>query len=353
MAALTIFEILARQRAELAKRNQKLAAQLVKDYQHAFRVIERESDKLLNKIRDAREAGQSVSPGWLLQQSRLKTLETQIRREIDKYGAIAFERIVEEQKRLLERGASGAISLAEAAMGKPPAGISASFARLPTEVIETLSGLFDEDSPLRRLMDGLGPEAATNARRIFITGLAQGSSVQKIASGLRQSLGITKTRALTVARTETLRAYREATHQTYKLNSDTVRGWIWHSALGPRTCAACYGMHGSKHSINERLDDHCNGRCTPVPITASWADMGFVGIPDTRPQIESGESVFARLTAVQQTQILGSPKAYQAYRDGTLTLRDFVGRRTSKDWGSMRYQLSLSKALERKRRRAA
>lgn len=156
---------------------------------------------------------------------------------------------------------------------------------------------------------------------------------------IRRQFGTGLVRALLVSRTETLRAYREAAHRNYEANADVVEGWIWHATLTTRTCAACWAMHGSFHRLDERLDDHPNGRCAPVPAVKPWKALGY-DIPDNRPVIESGEAAFARLTAQEQERVLGKA-AYAAFADGAVSLADFAGRRHSDDWGTTLARRSL------------
>lgn len=138
-----------------------------------------------------------------------------------------------------------------------------------------------------------------------------------------------------------------ATRQSYQANSDIVKGWIWHSALDERTCAACWAMHGTEHRLDERLDDHPNGRCAMVPQTATWAEIGekygvdLSGVPETGPRIEPGVSIFDKLTPRQKILIVGQAK-YEAMRQGKITLTDLVGRRRSNVWGTHRYEKSLA-----------
>jgi hypothetical protein len=104
-------------------------------------------------------------------------------------------------------------------------------------------------------------------------------------------------------------------------------------------------MHGTEHSLDERLDDHPNGRCTAIPKTKTWAELGFEGVPETQVQVERGIDLFEKLPDVDKERILGSRAAFEAYRAGAVTLSDFVGRRRSREWGTMRYARSLKETL--------
>lgn len=77
-------------------------------------------------------------------------------------------------------------------------------------------------------------------RRELIRGVALGSNPRAVARALLDRLqgafagGLS--RALNIARTEILDAYRGAAMLSQAANSDVVGGWMWISALTPRTC---------------------------------------------------------------------------------------------------------------------
>jgi SPP1 gp7 family putative phage head morphogenesis protein len=170
-----------------------------------------------------------------------------------------------------------------------------------------------------------------------------GLGSRETARLLRRQYGLGLVRALRISRTETMRAYREAARRNYQANSDVVRGWYWHATLDTRTCPSCWAMHGTFHQLDETLDDHPNGRCAMRPATVSWAKLGYPNIPDA-PAPPMGVDVFADLPPASQAAILGKA-AFAAWRDGALELKDFVGRKRSRTWGTMRYTRSLSAIL--------
>jgi len=131
--------------------------------------------------------------------------------------------------------------------------------------------------------------------------------------------------------------------RSYRVNDDVVKGWIWNAACDERTCAACWAMHGTTHSLEEELQDHPNGRCARSPWVKTWAEMGFAGM-DEKPPMASGEERFARLTPEQQDRILGKAGG-AAYRGGAAKLSDFATTKTSTVWGTHVQRKSLKGAL--------
>lgn len=137
-------------------------------------------------------------------------------------------------------------------------------------------------------------------------------------------------RAVVIARTEQLDAYRQASHATWQANRHVMAGWMWCATLTGRTCPSCLAMHGSIHPLDEPGPlDHHQGRCTGVPVTRTWADLGFVGVDEPPGQVRPGDGV--RWLQAQppdvQERILG-PKRYAAWLDGRYPPQDWSERRT-------------------------
>lgn len=168
----------------------------------------------------------------------------------------------------------------------------------------------------------------------MIESLVVGRNPRETARRVRKEFSIGLSRALRISRTETLRAYREATREVYRANSDIVRGWIWVAAKSARTCPACLAMDGTFHRLDEGLDDHPNNRCAMVPAVKGM-DM---------PKRETGAEWFDKQDEAIQRKILGNA-GFEAYKAGAVKLSDFVGHRRSRDWGTTRYARSLTQIL--------
>ena len=272
-------------------------------------------------------------------------MQRQVEAEIREFARFAEARIIAEQAEAVRAAQEHAEQLTLAGLGEPPPGVTVTFARLPSDAVTDLVGFLQDGSPpARALLDERGPEASKAVRDALVAGVATGQHPRVIARQIRQALGGNLVRALTISRTEILRSYRESSRRSYQANSDVVKGWVWHSALGTRTCPACWAMHGTFHRLDERLDDHPRGRCAMVPVTKTWEELGFKGIPEARRQIETGVDLFEKLPDADKEKILGKA-AFQAYKAGTVKLEDFVGRKRSREWGTMRYTRSLRDIL--------
>ncbi len=85
-----------------------------------------------------------------------------------------------------------------------------------------------------------------------------------------------------MCRTETMRAYRISTKETYEANG--VERVIWAASESSATCAACWAMDGRAFDLNKLPNDHPNGRCTIL----TPRKLFFVGTPKAIPPGVSG-----------------------------------------------------------------
>ncbi|HEX5083570.1 MAG TPA: minor capsid protein, partial [Blastocatellia bacterium] len=95
--------------------------------------------------------------------------------------------------------------------------------------------------------------------------MALGRNPRAIARQIREGLGGNMVRALTIARTETLRVYRQASLQNYQANSDIVAGYYWRSSRSRRSCGACIALDGTFHPLDRPMRAHVRCRCTMIP----------------------------------------------------------------------------------------
>lgn len=339
-------ELAAQFRQSLLSQERASALRMLEAFTTIYGQLRSDLDVLLDAIEQAREDGEDVSPAWLYQEQRFRLLLEQTEREMQRFARQAQQEITRLQDVAVDQAIEQATQLIMAGFGPAPQAVvtqvsATLLTRLNKGAVQELVGFLSDGSPLSTLLDRYGPASRQAVERALITGVGAGLSPRETARLFRKAVSTTLSDALRVSRTETMRAYRETNHRSYEANADIMEGWVWHANLGdPRTCLSCVAMHGTVHPLTERLDDHPNGRCAPVPRTKSWEALGFEGIPDLRPTIESGVDWFARQSAEYQRLAMG-PAKYAAFREGQVTLQDFVGRHYSSRWGSHRYERSL------------
>lgn len=337
---MTPAERLADQRRRQAAEQARLERLLAREYGTAWARIRRQLDRLLTDLEAAKARGITIDQAWLARQPRLETLTGETRAAIGAYVDVAERHI---DRAALAAALVGAVDADTLLASTLPAGLKT---RPPLAVEETarLIRNLRPGAPLRMLLDELGPTVSTALQEQLVAGVALGHGTRQIARDMRQRSTIGLVRALRIARTETIRAYRDSAIDRYRRQPGLVEGWTWVASLGRRTCAVCIAMHGSVHPLDEPFASHPACRCSPAPVTRSWADLGTPGVRETRLMLEDGETWFARQPAALQQQILG-PGKHAAYTDGALALTDLVERTSSAIWGPGLRERSLKNVL--------
>lgn len=183
----------------------------------------------------------------------------------------------------------------------------------------------------------LAPEAYDVVRRELIRGVAAGSNPRTTAARIvkraeRYGFNGGLTRALTIARTETLDAHRAAAALGQAEHADVLAGWSWLAKLDARTCPSCWAQNGTVHDLTEPGPlDHQQGRCGRLPVTKSWADLGFGDIEEPPSLMPDAGSAFEALPATEQLQILG-PSRHAAWVAGEFPMDAWSVRRTTPGW---------------------
>jgi SPP1 gp7 family putative phage head morphogenesis protein len=318
-------------RAEVLRGDKAMLRQLSQAYSRIDKSLNRQLRELQRDIEQAQREGKTVNRDWLRRSFRYQSLIRQVKAEVSGYSAGVSQFIEAKQQQAFDLGQLHATSLITAALPE------ITFARLPTEAISELVGVMQNGSPLNKVLDRLGTDVAQEIKESLIAGLGSGHSAAKIARELRNAVDVPRWKALQIARTETMRAYRQSTLATYAENDDVLNGWIWTSTLSTRTCPACWSLHGTFFPLSKQFfPAHVSCRCTSIPA-----------IKGSHPNIQSGSVAFANLPVEQQQTILG-PSRYEMYASGT-PLDDFVILTRDKDWGGAYQVRPLWKLKSRKK----
>lgn len=321
-------------RAALLRRDADALREITAAYDGLVTSIQLSVSALGAQAQRARVAGQTVNAAWLLRERRLQSLLAQAEQQLLYFTTQLNARITSDQ--------SAAVSVAQVHTQQMlrAAGVEAGFTyyRLPTSAIETLVGFSGDGSPLIKLLNQLPGDATARIRETLLTSVGLGRNPRQTASLIKDALEGNRARALTIARTETLRAYREASRQTAQQAG--VTRWMWLSSKSQRTCLACLAMDGQIFKIEKPQPNHPNCRCTVIFLPPGY----------TPPKRETGAEWFAKQPADIKRQMM-SEKAYEAYERGEVELDDFIGVKRSKVWGEMRYERSLKEIEGRGQRR--
>ena len=181
----------------------------------------------------------------------------------------------------------------------------------------------------------LAGDATTAMKAALIRGVDVGdnptTTARFMVRGLETRFNGGLTRALTIARTETLDAYRTAAAAQHHANADVLQGWRWLCDLSARTCPACLALNGTEHDLSEAgPDGHPNCRCARVPVTKSWADLG-IDLPEPADTFPDARAWYDAQPAQVQRHIMGAGRA-QALADGTLTWDQVAVLRHNTGW---------------------
>jgi SPP1 gp7 family putative phage head morphogenesis protein len=263
-------ELIAQQRAALMRIERNGASAITATYKRVEERLAANLALLISDIEAARSAKIEVSPNWLVTQHRYQQLLSELQEETLAFIHRSISAVVDMQGTAVERAPGDAEDLVLKALGPAPesavAQVQGKFKALPAKQLERLVGFAGDGKPLGELLAELGPESSKAAKDSLAYGVASGQSPRVIASDVATKTGIAKGRALTIARTEMLRPYREVTSERFR-NSQMVETWTWLATLDENTCPACAAMNGTIHELSEGLHSHPN--CFPAGTVVS------------------------------------------------------------------------------------
>ena len=197
-----------------------------------------------------------------------------------------------------------------------------------------------------------------------------GYNPRKIAPMIRDALGVQLNRALTISRTEVMRAQRIAMEENYKANAGVVKGWRWVAEVNG-ACPVCLAMHGREFPLSEKMSSHINCRCCASPVPMTWEEIGqqfginFSDVDDAGPSFDeiakkynmspeqivryqnqnmTGEAYFKTLSDTEQRKLLG-PAKWQAYKEGKFEFEKLAKKTYSLTWGEGKGVASLRDLL--------
>lgn len=275
---------------------------------------------------------------------RLQDQRQQITRRVDSYARQVRQTVHDIHQQAADLGADATKHLVDRQLGPAAASRGITFNRLPDQAVEQMVGQL-QTGPLQQVLASLGTDYVNQLGDTLTEGIARGWSPRRTARRMSELYDTPRWRALTITRTETMRAYREASRRSIETDRDVIAGTTWVAALDATTCIVCWEMHGQQFDAGYTMATHPNCRCRLVPRTKSWAELGFDGIEDPPElHVTDGDTLFRRQPAALQRQVLG-PGKWQAWQDGRIDLADLVGERFDPQWGAVRFERPLRDLL--------
>jgi hypothetical protein len=181
----------------------------------------------------------------------------------------------------------------------------------------------------------LSADATEAMRRSLIRGIAVGDNPRTAAADMLRRMegdfngGLG--RAVNVARTEMLSAYRETSRYAHSANADVLAGWVWHASLGPRCCPSCWALNGTVHGLDEPgPQDHQQGRCSRLPKTKSWRELGF-DLDEPPDLIPDARAKWFAMSRADQDALFGPARA-EMVRSGQVEWGQLASRRSNPGW---------------------
>jgi hypothetical protein len=182
----------------------------------------------------------------------------------------------------------------------------------------------------------LSADAVDAMRRRLVVGIAVGDNPRVAARAMVRDVegafngGLS--RAMTLARTEMLDAYRDTSAYTHQANRDVVDSWVWIAALGPRCCPGCWAMHGTEWPVDQPGPwDHQQGRCARMPKVKPWRELGYDVDEPAGSLVPDAKARYAALTPGQRLTIMG-PRRAALLDSGVINLADLAVKRDTAAW---------------------
>lgn len=164
-------------------------------------------------------------------------------------------------------------------------------------------------------LEGVTATMSQQLSRHLANGLARGQSVSEIARNMTRSIGnLTKTRALTIARTEIMASHAEGQLDAFeKLGIEEVGIWAeWSTAGDDRVCVLCGELEGAVMTIKEArglIPRHPNCRCIWLPADKAqkrkgqlWGKAGKRAV-DESIQAEAPKTIKRTKRAVRRRSV--------------------------------------------------
>lgn len=329
-----VIDAAERVRRDILNREAATTRRLTDAYGRAYQRMQTQIAALEEQLATAGELSRAKAANL----ATLRSLRNQVIDEVGRFAVFAEQEISLGAATAIERGLEDALALSQAYFTTQPSldALSAAWRVLPADQVETMIGFLGPDSPLHTsFVSQLGESVAARMEDALLDGIALGRGPRQIAAIVRRELGQGLTWSLNTVRTAQVWSYREATRASFIANSDIVDGWTWYAQLDNRVCMSCVAKHGSKHPVDEVLNDHHSGRCVALPNLPLAKSLGI-----KQPEIQPGEVWFTGLPQAQQRGLMG-PAKFAAWRDGAFAFNQLSQPYDDPVYGDMLREASL------------
>lgn len=328
-----VVQVMREFKADLAAREADQMGEMAKRWMQSENELGNAIDALALEIDALRQAGEDIPVSKLMNMDRYKSLVGQTKGEYSKYSRYADGAISGKQAEWGKLGLESAVQGINASYMQSGM-VVASFDRLPVDAIERMIGMAGDGSPLKDLLAASYPDAVDGITNALINAVTMGKNPRDTARDIRDGYGVGLDRALNIARTEQLRAFRLAAMEQYRA-SGLVGGYKRLAAKQMNTCMACLLADGTMYDLETDFEEHPSGRCTLVPVVNGLPEVGW----------PTGMDWFTELSEEDQLAMMGSG-AYDAWSEGLIDLVDLVTRQDNDTWGASLVVTPLSELLK-------
>lgn len=333
----TLEEMLA-QKAGIAKLQDARQRELVGAWARAWDEINADMLRTIEQMmREAESGTPLVSRARRLRHQRqaLKVVSDKLQQVLRASNAVATA----DAERLIRQAGSDTWRLLQAQLPtakEPDALVRVQLTRADAGQIDQIVTRTTEQIHARHV--ALNREAERAMKRELSRALAVGDNpreaARRMVAAVKGEFDGGLVRANVIARTEQIDSYRRAAKVEQDANRDLLKGWQWVCTLSRRTCPSCIAHHGEMHELDEPgPEDHHQGRCARMPVTKSWADLGFKGIDEPAPALREGDGLrwLQGQSDDVQRQVLGS-KRYDAWKAGDYPPERWSVKRETPGW---------------------
>jgi len=114
--------------------------------------------------------------------------------------------------------------------------------------------------------EGITDDMAKRIKASIISSSLKGESIYYTARHIREQVEISRKYSITMARTETMRAYNAAAEEQFRKYNVPMVEWL--TAYDERTCEKCIPLNGKQYPIDDHPDCplHARCRCILLPV---------------------------------------------------------------------------------------
>lgn len=298
----------------------------------AWQEIAQEWQDTIAVVLARRAAGEPLTPAQITQLARTQRALAMTATKLQGLAAEIGPLLEDSVREVVERTADLTTGVAESQMPPVDSKLLPSFTRVDQPAIEqiierSLSQIHASSLPLA---DDAIDAMKSSLIRAVPSGWHPDKAAREMLKRTRSSFNGGAARAFRIARTEILDSHRAA-NRAQNMANPAVTAVVWHAELSARTCPSCLSKHLSEYPPDTPGPfDHANGRCTFIPKTKSWADLGFPNIEEPPDLIQSSQDWIDQ-NPHDAVAALG-PDRYRMLQDGQITLPDLTRRVDNPDW---------------------